>query len=71
MDEREHQSTTADIELDESERTRCEIWTRVMGYYRPVSMWNAGKQSEYADRRAFLEPPSAYHSPSGQKKLGL
>lgn len=63
--------TRVEIELDESERTRCEIWTRVMGYYRPVSMWNAGKQSEYADRKAFLEPPSSWQGPSGQKKLEL
>ncbi len=63
--------TAADVELDESERTRCEVWTRVMGYYRPVSMWNAGKQSEYADRRAFIEPPAAFDTHSGQKKLGL
>ncbi len=69
--DRDRETTAADVELDESERTRCEIWTRVMGYYRPVSMWNAGKQSEYADRRAFREPPAAYHEPSGQEKLGI
>ncbi len=27
-----------------------EVYTRVVGYYRPVSMWNKGKQSEYKDR---------------------
>ena len=37
------------------ERTRCEIWTRVMGYYRPVSSWNIGKVAEYHDRRPFRE----------------
>lgn len=67
----DNQTTRADAQLDERERTRCEIWTRVMGYYRPVSMWNAGKQSEYADRKAFREPPSAYVDPTGQKKLGI
>lgn len=41
--------------LDESERTRCEIWTRVMGYHRPVSAFNAGKQAEHAERRLFIE----------------
>ncbi len=30
-----------------------EIYTRVVGYYRPVSMWNKGKQSEYIDRVVF------------------
>jgi ribonucleoside-triphosphate reductase len=32
---------------------RCEVWTRVMGYHRPVSEFNLGKKSEYADRVNF------------------
>ena len=43
------------VTLKEEERTRCEIWTRVMGYHRPVSAWNAGKQSEHRERRYFTE----------------
>jgi ribonucleoside-triphosphate reductase len=27
-----------------------EVYTRVVGYYRPVKMWNRGKQAEYKDR---------------------
>ena len=46
---------TEEIELKDEERTRCEIWTRVMGYYRPVSAFNKGKQSEYFDRKYFHE----------------
>jgi ribonucleoside-triphosphate reductase (formate) len=34
----------------------CEVWTRVMGYHRPVSQFNPGKQSEHAERAHFLEP---------------
>ncbi len=30
-----------------------EVYTRVVGYYRPVSMWNQGKQAEYQDRVVF------------------
>lgn len=41
--------------LDDSERTRCEVWTRVMGYHRPVSAFNAGKRAEHAERRYFVE----------------
>jgi anaerobic ribonucleoside-triphosphate reductase len=44
------------VTVPEEERTRCEVWTRVMGYYRPVSMWNEGKQSEKEERVAFAEP---------------
>ena len=43
------------MELEEHERTRTEIWTRVMGYHRPVSAWNVGKQAEHKERRFFDE----------------
>jgi anaerobic ribonucleoside-triphosphate reductase len=43
------------IELKESERTRCEIWTRVMGYHRPVASFNKGKTQEHKDRKYFVE----------------
>ncbi len=43
------------ILLDEHERQRCEVWTRVMGYHRPVTSFNAGKQSEHAERKLFHE----------------
>jgi anaerobic ribonucleoside-triphosphate reductase len=39
--------------LDNEARTKCEIWTRVMGYHRPVSFWNVGKQSEHRERKYF------------------
>lgn len=44
------------IKLKPEERTRCEVWTRVMGYYRPVSFFNIGKKGEQAERVSFLEP---------------
>ena len=40
----------------DEDRTRCEIWDRVMGYHRPVTSWNAGKQAERAERTPFREP---------------
>ncbi|MCU7844496.1 MAG: anaerobic ribonucleoside-triphosphate reductase [Candidatus Thiodiazotropha sp. (ex Monitilora ramsayi)] len=46
------------IELRDEERTRCEVWTRVMGYHRPVSAFNPGKQSEQAERICFRESTS-------------
>ncbi len=33
----------------------CEVWTRVMGYFRPVSSFNIGKKGEFAERRFFTE----------------
>lgn len=41
--------------IDEHERQRCEVWTRVMGYHRPVSEFNPGKQSEHRERVHFAE----------------
>ena len=48
------------IELKDDERTRCEVWTRVMGYHRPVSAFNAGKRSEHTERRCFVEQPRGH-----------
>jgi anaerobic ribonucleoside-triphosphate reductase len=33
--------------------TRCEVYSRVVGYLRPVDQWNDGKQAEFAIRRTF------------------
>lgn len=43
------------VTLSDDERQPCEIWTRVMGYHRPVSSFNRGKKSEFAERRSFVE----------------
>ncbi len=45
----------APILLADEERQPCEIWTRVMGYHRPVSSFNRGKQGEFAERTYFTE----------------
>ena len=47
------------ITLTDEERQPCEVWTRVMGYHRPVSSFNRGKQGEYAERTCFTEPSGA------------
>ena len=44
------------LRLDDSQRVRCEVWTRVMGYYRPVSFYNTGKKGEFHERVEFVEP---------------
>ncbi|MDR0624985.1 MAG: ribonucleoside triphosphate reductase [Holosporales bacterium] len=49
----------ADIELPEERRRKCEVWTRVMGYLRPVDSYNKGKQSEYNERLMFNEEKSS------------
>ena len=38
------------------ERTKCTVYTRVMGYHRPVESFNDGKQGEFEERAHFEEP---------------
>jgi ribonucleoside-triphosphate reductase len=37
----------------EEKRTECEVYSRVVGYLRPVKQWNLGKQQEFSDRKLF------------------
>ena len=34
-------------------RTHCEIYSRIVGYLRPINQWNEGKQAEWKDRKVF------------------
>lgn len=44
----------------------CEVWTRVMGYFRPVQSFNIGKKGEYAERTFFTED-AAQLTPSSSR----
>jgi len=35
------------------ERQECEVYSRVVGYLRPVKQWNEAKQAEFHDRKVF------------------
>ncbi|MGI6452908.1 MAG: ribonucleoside triphosphate reductase [Syntrophomonadaceae bacterium] len=35
------------------QETLCEVYSRVVGYLRPVDQWNAGKQAEFKGRKSF------------------
>lgn len=37
-------------------RQRCEVYSRVVGYLRPIAQWNKGKKAEWADRIVFSVP---------------
>ena len=41
--------------LRDEERQRCEVWTRVMGYHRPMASFNTGKKGEFHERTYFDE----------------
>lgn len=34
-------------------KTKCEVYSRIVGYLRPIQQWNDGKQAEWNDRKTF------------------
>lgn len=51
----DNQQSGQSIQLANEERQPCEIWTRVMGYHRPMSSFNIGKKGEFHERQYFTE----------------
>lgn len=43
------------LEGMQTRRTRCIVYTRVMGYHRPVESFNVGKKGEHKERMKFKE----------------
>lgn len=37
-----------------SKRVPCEVYSRIVGYLRPVQDWNKGKQQEFSERRMYV-----------------
>jgi|TARA_R110002111_G_scaffold108996_1_gene167786 hypothetical protein len=54
--ETEKQSEKIEIlEKYQEKRIRCLVYTRVMGYHRPVESFNIGKKGEHIQRQHFIE----------------
>ncbi|MBK7181652.1 MAG: hypothetical protein IPH89_01285 [Bacteroidetes bacterium] len=43
------------LQLHQTKRTKCLVYTRVMGYHRPVESFNIGKKGEHKERIHFVE----------------
>ncbi len=43
------------LEKLKEKRQKCMVYTRVMGYHRPVESFNIGKKSEHKQRKHFKE----------------
>ncbi len=39
--------------MNNDKRQKCEIYSRVVGYLRPVQNWNKGKKQEFKDRKVY------------------
>lgn len=37
-------------------KVACEVYSRIVGYLRPVSDWNKGKQQEFSERKTYDVP---------------
>ena len=44
------------MEKDGCPRQKCEIYSRCVGYMRPVNQWNIGKKQEFKDRKVYDLP---------------
>lgn len=42
----------------QDKRTKCIVYTRVMGYHRPIESFNTGKKGEHKERKFFCEKVS-------------
>ncbi len=40
--------------LIDKDRTVCEIFSRIVGYLRPVMQWNNGKVAEFETRKEYI-----------------
>ena len=43
------------LERFKDKRQKCIVYTRVMGYHRPVESFNIGKTGEHKQRKQFIE----------------
>ncbi len=50
------QNTLKLLEQHKELRNKCLVYTRVMGYHRPVESFNIGKKGEHKQRKNFKEP---------------
>jgi ribonucleoside-triphosphate reductase len=46
---------------------KAEVYSRVVGYIRPVDQWNKGKQAEYGDRKEFVVAEGSSKKKKGAK----
>ena len=37
-------------------KVRCEVYSRIVGYLRPVQNWHQGKQQEFEERQTYQVP---------------
>ena len=41
------------MEKKKTKKVLCEVYSRIVGYLRPVQNWNEGKRQEFEDRQTY------------------
>ena len=54
-----------DIEIEKEKLTtvigtECEVYTRIVGYYRPIKNWNKGQRQAFNERTVFDVPRQGF-----------
>lgn len=61
-EELQNKITELKKEMADCHGTKCEVYSRVVGYLRPVQGWNKGKKEEFALRKVYnVENPKSCH----------
>jgi anaerobic ribonucleoside-triphosphate reductase len=50
------ETQTTDVEQKgqaQKVKVPCEVYSRIVGYLRPVQNWNKGKKQEFAERKTY------------------
>jgi anaerobic ribonucleoside-triphosphate reductase len=55
MTQKEMTQKIAELEAQKNEVSgqKCEVYSRVVGYLRPISLWNDGKKEEFKVRKNY------------------
>lgn len=44
--------------MSEPKQIACEVWSRIVGYYRPIQDWNPSKVLEFSERKTYVMQPA-------------
>ena len=56
MDNTEVKTENETGAAQQAKRVVCEVYSRIVGYLRPVADWNKGKQQEFSERKTYQTP---------------
>lgn len=63
-----HGYLTGEVQECPTCQSVCEVWSRIVGYFRPVDQWNKGKKSEYKERKEYVVQAVASPLPVVEEK---